>query len=186
MYIKYIVNYWSVCHCHYHDIHSKKKNLLWTGFSRTRGVLSQGGFVAGGFCLYLAQNTNLLIVLVQLRHQNFETNTSELLSLLWYSRRRVILRIYISIASTVGLYVWPVSRQRKVQWLRRDTRQARWGNTKAPARKYSPFSDPCLLPLSLLAQSVFEHITKQHFFAIISTFWVAVVDIKSSSGAAAS
>jgi len=39
-YRKYIVNCWSVCL--YHDIHNAG-NLLWTGFSRTRGFIVGGG-----------------------------------------------------------------------------------------------------------------------------------------------
>ena len=40
MYIKYIVNYWSVCL--YHDIHSKTKVIYF----------EQGLVARGGFCLY--------------------------------------------------------------------------------------------------------------------------------------
>jgi len=45
MYIQYIVNYWSVCL--YNDIHSKTKVTYFE-----HGIVSRGGFVAGGFCLY--------------------------------------------------------------------------------------------------------------------------------------
>jgi len=50
MYIKYIVNYWSVCL--YHDIHSKATVIYFE-----QGLVERGGFVAGeggrmGDCMY--------------------------------------------------------------------------------------------------------------------------------------
>jgi len=45
MYIKYIVNCWSVCF--YHDIHSKTKLIYFE-----QGFVARGGFVVCGFCVY--------------------------------------------------------------------------------------------------------------------------------------
>jgi len=45
MYIKYIVNYSSVCL--YHDIHSKTKVIYFE-----QGLAAPGGFCRMGFCLY--------------------------------------------------------------------------------------------------------------------------------------